>query len=351
MRVTSWIGCLVVTGFLGCGAGDGAGVGPAVPPAATAPASTAAASASGAATVTPSAAPMPSGTAAAEAAAAAPSCDATRCEVTVITDAIKAMLESFENKEGVQLEFTKETTNDGFKTVAKLPWLRELLLRSEKVTDVSVVAKLTQLRKFDAYASSGVTDIRGFEALSELTELSLYMTKVADIAPVAKLTKLELLNLYATEVTDIAPIAGLTALKELNLYMVKAKDWTPVSRLVNLEDVWLQFADLKDLKILEKATKLRKLRASWCPDLGDVGAVANMPLLEDVGFADLPISDIKPLARLAKLQYVDLSGTKVKDFSPLKASAATLVSLSVPQGTPAAATQALTKANPKLDLR
>jgi len=73
-------------------------------------------------------------------------------------------------------------------------------------------------------------------------------------------------------------------------------------------------------------------------------------LLEEVSLADVPIA-IKPLAKLANLRYVDLKGTAVKDFSPLAASAGATSWLTVPKDTPPAATKALTKANPKLDIK
>jgi Leucine-rich repeat (LRR) protein len=273
------------------------------------------------------------------------------CEVKEITDAVKAKLESLDPKEEVEVQFAEGTTDAGFKTIARVPWLRKVSIRSKAVTDLGPAAKLGKLAKLDAYGCSGLTSVAPLSRSTELKELSLYMTKVADLAPLKGLGKLEVLDLYATPVTDLSPIAGLKGLKKLNLYMVKAKDWTPIKGLTNLEDVWLHFSDLKDLKVLGGMTKMRSLGLSWSNDLADISALSAMPELEDLELADCPVKSIAPLAKLAKLRRVTLRGTQVKDLGPLQASAKTLQSLEVPKGTPAAAFSALKKASSALEVR
>lgn len=277
-------------------------------------------------------------------------CSEYRCTVPVVTDAVKKKIEAFKDSPDFELSIS-DATNESLKSVTKVPWVKQLTLRGDKVTDLTPVAQLKGLKKLDAYGCSGITDVKPLSGLSELVDISLYMTKVADIAPLSKLTKLESLDLYATEVTDLAPLKNLRKLKRLNLYMVKAKDWAPVADLTELEDIWLQFSNIKDLKILAKASKMKSLRVNWCAELADISAVANMPDLESIDLQDTAITTIAPMAKLKKLHSVDIGGTKVTDLSPLKASVTskTLRTLEVPKGAEKAA-QAFKKDLPELNL-
>ncbi len=256
-------------------------------------------------------------------------CTEYECVASSVTDAVKVKMEAQKDNPRFKLVL-KETTNDDLKSLAKVPWLKNLEIRSDKVTDITPVAQLKSLVRFNAWSCGGITDIKPLAAHVELVEVNLFMTKVADITPLAKMTKIEELNLYATAVTDISTLKNLKKLKNLNLYMVKAQDWSPLAELTELEDIWLHFADIKDLKMLAKATKMRSLGLSWCEELADISAVKNRPDLQVLELTDTAVKSLAPAAGL-KLQIVKLDGTKITDLSPLGASvkAKSLNSLSV----------------------
>lgn len=310
-----------------------------------APAATEAAAASGEA-----APPPPSKPADDKAGADAEECTDFRCTVPEVTDAVKAKIEAFKDNPDFELRIDKPTA-DGLKSLSKVPWVKNLSLRGDKITDITPVAQLKGLKKFDAYGCGGITDAKALGGLTELTYVSLYMTKVADIAPLTKLTKLEELDLYATQVTDLSPLKSFKKLKKINLYMVKAKDWAPLAELTELESIWLQFSDIKDLRMLAKATKMKSLLLSWCENLTDISAVANMPDLETIELKDAPLKSLAPLSKLTKLTTVEISGTTITDLSPLKASvkSKTLRWLTVPKAAGKAA-EGFKKDVPELSL-
>ena len=61
------------------------------------------------------------------------------------------------------------------------------------------------------------------------------------------------------------------------------------------------------------------------------------------------VVDLAPLGKLTKLEVVYLGGTRVKDVSPLRASAAQLRTIDVPKTVSAASLAALKQAAPGLE--
>ena len=66
-------------------------------------------------------------------------------------------------------------------------------------------------------SKSKITDITPLAGLTDLKRLDLSDSPITDITPLAELTNLELLVLSEIPITDITPLAGLTKLRGLNL--------------------------------------------------------------------------------------------------------------------------------------
>ena len=123
---------------------------------------------------------------------------------------------------GVTLEEILErvTVKDGNVT--------ELNLNGTKVSDISALVKLTNLRV-----------------------LYLIGTPVSDIRPLAKLTNLRLLLLFGTQVSDIRALAKLTNLKEINLGETPVSDISALAKLKNLESLILITTNVSKMQVMK----------------------------------------------------------------------------------------------------
>ena len=353
-------------------------------------------------------APTPAPAAASGAVAAKPAaapeeavkCEYGMCKVQLIGTATVAELEKTRDElaktqQTLRLDFNENTTDEQFKTIEKVPWVRDVSLgMARKLTTLAPLAALKTLKSLYVGGNNNIKDIKPLAGMAELESLDIAMTGVSDLEPVKTMPKLRRLNLYACKaVTDLAPLANNATITWLNLYMVVPKDWAPVSTLANLEYLNVAFSELKDLSLVTKLSKLQEVDASWSKQLKDIKALAQLKGLLRLQCIDCPITDLKPLAglkgmtsigisgtavadlkpisgmpalqmldvqrskvksldpakKLAKLGAVYAAGTAVKDFKPLTASAEakSLYYVLAPKGTPEAKLAMLTKANPQ----
>jgi len=131
------------------------------------------------------------------------------------------------------------------KGLEKLTQLTKLSLLGNRLTDVKVLEKLTQLKELHL-ENNQLTELpKGLEKLSQLTNLSLSDNQLTNVKGLEKLTQLTRLSLYRNQLTDVKGLEKLTKLTSLEL----------------------RFNQLTDVKGLEKLTKLRGLYLSFNPDL------------------------------------------------------------------------------------
>lgn len=121
--------------------------------------------------------------------------------------------------------------------------------------ELSVLRLCTKLKGLDI-GHNKVTDL---SFLSDLTELRVLILGpgyyISDLAPLAALTKLEYLEAFSTDASDISMLAAMTQLKDLNLARSsRLDDLSPLYELPNLERFWGYGCDVsrKEQKRLEK---------------------------------------------------------------------------------------------------
>lgn len=116
--------------------------------------------------------------------------------------------------------------------------LKTLLLNEmESLTsslDISALKNFQQLEKLDL-SDNSIKDISALNSLINLKELYLgshykfgTSNKLTDISVVAKLKKLEVLSLRLNQITDVSALANLTKLKKLKLDYNEIADITPL---------------------------------------------------------------------------------------------------------------------------
>lgn len=260
--------------------------------------------------------------------------------------------------------------------------ITELDLRSLNISDISELAKCTQLTKLDL-RDNEITNIDALSGLTELTWLCLWDNDIEDIAALLPLSKLSYLDLDDNGVTNLAPLKGLENMEELWLsdndpQNINALTSMPKLRRLGLKDTMLtdedidilcQIQTLEELAIERNeisADSLDKLVAAL-PDctithddpyytfevdgtvykstdteilsisgknLHSLEAISNFTALKSLNVSDNTLSDLSPLAGLVKLRTLDLGNVAggsnaYADLSPLSALT-DLRSLSLP---------------------
>lgn len=113
-----------------------------------------------------------------------------------------------------------------------------------RVADVSPLAKIKTLRKFDLYETQ-VSSLESFKGLKQIENLDLYGSGVSDLRPLAGLKSLKKLRLgNCPEVSDIAPLGSLPKLESLDLSHSGVVDLSPVKKMKKLKRLYLEGMDV-----------------------------------------------------------------------------------------------------------
>ena len=252
--------------------------------------------------------------------------------------------------------------------ISGLTELRVLSIEGNPVTDLSPLARLN-LRELDI-SNNPLTDLRQLASLTSLEYLCLENSRISDIRPLAGLKKLRILDIRYNDIEDISPVASVTTLRTLWIKGNPITDLSPLSEL-NLTDLtydiveqtieqtdpavaWmpntalrtavrgelgllpdvpfakekmpqLQALSVSDKRInnisgLEFATNLRELDLNKNP-ITDLRPLANLTKLERLNLSEVspntPYLDLRPLANLINLKNLSLENSRISDISPL----------------------------------
>ena len=207
-----------------------------------------------------------------------------------------------------------------------------------KVSDLSPIAGLTQLKALDIdfidspsvihdakqlsrlvnltfLALHGVEDLTPLAGLAKLEELFVSHFNIRDLSPLARLVNLELIHM-GTSASDLSPLAGLTKLRHLYLPGGDISDLTPLAGLTGLEELYLFGNDVADISPLAGLTDLKRLDFSR-NDISDISSLAGLSNLKWLNLHNNIISDISALAGLSNLTWLDVSVNEISDLSPL----------------------------------
>ena len=199
-------------------------------------------------------------------------------------------------------------------SLTKLKWLEF----GSHITDISALAKLTNLRKLILYGGD-ISDISPLTGLTQLRSINIRHNAVKDISPLAKLIDLESVILHHNEIIDISPLRMLTKLQLLHLTANKISDISVLRSLTNLTELRLGINKISDVSPLEGLMTLRQLHLQNNTIL-DVSPLAGLTNLYDLHLSNNEISDVSPLGGLINLRSLNLSHNSVDDIDFLSAS-------------------------------
>ncbi|HPQ71573.1 MAG TPA: hypothetical protein PKW95_20775 [bacterium] len=152
----------------------------------------------------------------------------------------------------------------------------------------------------------------------DLTFVSMWHCKnVKSLVTLKELRRLEALNMWGVKLGDIDVLREISTLKSLDLTATLVTDDRVLSELKNL--VFLKWDINKNIKNADRLANLRRLRILKISETGieDFRFLAKLKKLEclDVGYTSF--ADAKLLSGLKRLQYLTIAKTKVRDIEPL----------------------------------
>ena len=195
--------------------------------------------------------------------------------------------------------------------------LSSIRIEGSKVSDLSPIAGLAQLKALDIDSIDSPSVIHDAKQLSRLVNLTfLALHGVEDLTPLAGLPKLEQLFVSHSNIRDLSPLAGLTKLEHVYLPGGDISDLTPLAGLTELEELHLHRNSISDISPIAGLTGLNRLDLGFNA-ISDVSPLAGLTNLKWLSVADNDISDVTPLARLINLQWLGVYKNEISDISPL----------------------------------
>ena len=211
--------------------------------------------------------------------------------------------------------------------LAKLTQLTRISLKSEKMgPDLKWMTGLTALREIEINAGSALTSFEGFPALKGDPRVALNGASPADLSPLKSLGSSKLELRYCT-IQDLSPLASMPNLRELSLYGATVKDFSPLAKCAKLKQLSyyaVKDADFSTLAALKQVTELD----GGLTKLDNIAFVAELPALREFDMFAEYVTDYSPLgaSKVEKLQIwnmrapdCDLSGVaKAKTLKDLR---------------------------------
>ena len=223
-----------------------------------------------------------------------------------------------EDMEG--LTFLSKIEGQGIRDLTGLQFatnLSSIRIEGSKVSDLSPIAGLTQLKALDIDSIDSPSVIHDAKQLSRLVNLTfLALHGVEDLTPLAGLPKLEQLFVSHSNIRDLSPLAGLINLELIQMSGALISDLSPLAGLTKLEHVYLPGGDIPDLTPLAGLTELEELHLHH-NSISDISPIAGLTGLEELHLRQNSISDISPIAGLTGLNRLDLGFNAISDVSPL----------------------------------
>ncbi len=197
----------------------------------------------------------------------------------------------------------------------------ELDLSGKNITDISILAKCTNLQKLDL-RDNKISDITPLMDLSELSWLCIWNNDVEDILPLMGLAKLEYLDADGNEIEDITAVSALTSLRELWLSYNDIDSFEPLEKLTQLERLGLKGTGLEDSD-LASLKKLKNLTELALEDNAALSGGEVDKLKSALSGCNITHSELKYFANLGGTQFdsddtaVSATGSSVTNLTGL----------------------------------
>ena len=171
---------------------------------------------------------------------------------------------------------------------------------SDRVTDISAIAQLTNLRSLTLDHFLALRKLQPLESLSNLHSLRLRKCpQVRNLAPLKKLSQLVSFVHDSDAVSNIRPLQELVNLRRLELSAAKVSDSKPLQNLTHLSTLVIGLKSPRNFLV-------------------NVQSLTELTSLTLYGGAYL-LSNLQPLQALTELTSLTIYDCRAQDLSPLKA--------------------------------
>ncbi len=180
--------------------------------------------------------------------------------------------------------------------------------------------KLTISKTQFRFSKISSTDIAAFvKAFPDAEKVDLgYSDKITDISPIAQLKNLKNFNVNARNLKDVTALAGLTNLERIYLtYEATGQDLKWMTKLSKLKAISITPRGLTSLEGLPSLPSMTRVIIDYIDvDSLDI-LVTAMPRLENLSLRYSSIKDMAAITKLINLKDLNLYGAKIKDFATL----------------------------------
>jgi len=228
----------------------------------------------------------------------------------------ESRIEEVFNSGAKSLDLSKCNLIEIPESILKLPWLKELNLSENEISDISVLKDLQQLIHLDL-SENEISDISVLKDLKQLTFLNLYDNQISDISAFADLNKLASLELSNIPSFDFSLIKDLKQLTSLTLWECDISDISVLKDLKQLSSLGLGLNQISDISILKDLKQLTLLDLT-ANQIRDISILKDLKQLTSINLTNNQISDISFLKDLKQLTSLDISFNQISDISVLK---------------------------------
>lgn len=170
--------------------------------------------------------------------------------------------------------------------------LEALVLRSNRIEDLSPLQNLTTLRRLEI-DDNAIPDLSSLANLTQLIQLFAHNNQITQLDGLENLNQLEDLVLFNNQITDLEAIRNLRQLKRLNLSQNQIVEVDPLQALSAIEVLFLA------------SNKI-------C----DIHALRGLDLLQQLNLSENRLTDASPLANKESLLIVDVRYNYLDETEP-----------------------------------
>ena len=201
-------------------------------------------------------------------------------------------------------------------TVDEMETLTRLEVHNANIRDLTGLELATRLEEINCN-NNLISDLSPLTDLVNLRVIELRDNVISDLSPIAGLINLEWLIFTRNSIRELSPVEGLINLVGLAVEDNLISDLSPISGLIKLERIWLHENPPMDLSFLEGLISLRAIHSWGTPIISDLSTLAKLPKLQVIDICGGDLSDISALEGMTGLKELYLVGNEITDISPL----------------------------------
>ncbi|MCC2548489.1 hypothetical protein LJY25_18725 [Hymenobacter sp. BT175] len=211
------------------------------------------------------------------------------------------------NKNLINLSFLSSMTD-----------LNELVIESDSVKSFVELAACQQLVKV-TIKSNSLVDLGFAVSLGTLNTLFVTTNKELNLEPLAQCKGLIMLNILDANIKSFETIASLQELSSLGLVRATVDSFKLRKQLRNLKRFTFTGSNQKfEMGFLDKLPKtLEDLSIENIDDINKVSILSSFVRLKKLSIEKSRIGDLKFTKNLIDLEQISIRGTSISDISPL----------------------------------